>query len=900
LRDHDLPGGSHARLVLVSAFLAMMVWGDSGAQQPSQVSINFNIAAEPLADALSELAQQSGLQVLFPSTLVDRLRSPDLKGSMSAQAALQKLLGGTELRFEFVNPHTVAILAASTPEPKPAAPAPPLRNIFRRLLGLFSGCGFATHPGRACAEESPPSGSSTELQTIIVNARKRDESLANVPISATVFTADSLENYNIQSFTDYATKAPNVSFSYGDGPTGIADARTVAIRGITGQNLYGTAGATGFYIDDTPVPDSVDPRALDISDIEVLKGPQGTLYGEGSLGGNIRLITKKPSLEGDEASVMADAGMTSGGGSAEGGANLIGNLVLTPGTLAIRTVLFFNHDAGYLTRTYPAATSPAVENPFLSVPRTSVGNQGAVTTYGGSVSVLLKPMDNFDARFRILIQNSADNGFPATFAPLPSFTPEYTVNRAFNVQPRAADEWTLPSIDLNYSGQGWSLVSSSSFFSRHTRDIEDSTYGTQQILSNYYQVRGLPNQPYIWVGEHYHDQFTEELRVSFEPIDKISGTVGAFYSRKYSKFIIPPTYAAGLMAATANNTVVGPWPNDELWTQADSVVQKDTSLFGELYYDFIPKWSLTLGARQYWLSQDSTAAADGFMSLGPATNPPQHNSESGINPKIGVSYQATKELMVYTSASEGFRAGGAQRSTPYCTQPNLPLTDISHLKSDTLWSYEVGAKLQIPHPGILLSVAAFHIDWKNLQQQVALPCGAYFDINGDAATISGGEFDLSGHLTPALKIRIGAGYEKTDITEPGALVDVGLRSGSRILDTPAWNASVASIYTHEITEQINVFASIDYSFVGSSVSLINGSVGQEATRPGYSLANLRLGSDLGKSEVSLNVHNLTNAKPNLGDVGYLGYAQYNSAHEVVPEVATLQPLTVELQFKRTF
>ena len=91
-------------------------------------------------------------------------------------------------------------------------------------------------------------------------------------------------------------RRPNISFAYGGGPTGIADARTIAIRGITGQNLFGTAGATGFYIDDTPVPGSVDPRVLDIDNIEVLKGPQGTLYGESSLGGNVRLVTKKPNL----------------------------------------------------------------------------------------------------------------------------------------------------------------------------------------------------------------------------------------------------------------------------------------------------------------------------------------------------------------------------------------------------------------------------------------------------------------------------------------------------------------------------------------------------------------------------------------------------------------------------
>ena len=436
----------------------------------------------------------------------------------------------------------------------------PGRNSAARWLGLLAFCGVAMHAGEApAADAAAAAASDTDtLETITVSARKRDESLATVPVSITVFTSESLENYNIQSFTDYATKTPNVSFSYGGGPTGIADARTVAIRGITGQNLFGTAGATGFYIDDTPVPGSVDPRVLDIDNIEVLKGPQGTLFGESSLGGNVRLITKKPNLQKDEFSFMTEAGVTSGGGSADGGANIIGNLVLAPDKLAVRAVLFYNHDAGYLTRTFPDPTSPAVSDPFLTVPRTSVGNQGAVSTYGGSLTALLRITENFDATLRVMFQNTTDHGFPATFAPLPGFTPDYTLNRAFDVQPTAKDVWALPSLDLKYTGQGWSLISSSSFFYRHTQDIEESTYGTQQIFASYYKVSGLPSQPYLWDGEHFHDQITEEMRVSFDPVHNLSGTVGAFYSHTHTKFYIPPTYATGLVAATVNNTVVGP------------------------------------------------------------------------------------------------------------------------------------------------------------------------------------------------------------------------------------------------------------------------------------------------------------------------------------------------------
>jgi outer membrane receptor protein involved in Fe transport len=921
-----------AYLKLLSALGAVVLCTSAAAQGTS----NFSIPAGPLADALNDLAQQSGLQVLFPSNLVAHVQSVEVRGPLTVEDALRRLLANTGLRFEFVNPHTVTILAPPSPQPRSSEPsgaaagsgaagggAPTSspsgenmglhRNALVRFLGLFAVCGSTMHGGAACGQAADAAASggvaadTESLATITVSARKRDESLATVPVSITVFTGDALESYNIQSFADYATKTPNVSFSYGGGPTGIADARTVAVRGITGQNLYGTAGATGFYIDDTPVPGSVDPRVLDIDNIEILKGPQGTLFGESSLGGNVRLITRKPSVDRDELSYMVQAGMTSGGGSADGGGNVIGNLVLVPDELAVRTVLFFNHDAGYLTRTFPDPSSPAVDDPYLAVPRTSVGNQGAQSTFGGSLATLLKATDDFAATLRVMFQNTTDHGFPAAFAPLPEFTPDYTLNRAYDVQPRASDVWVLPSLDLKYTGQGWSFVSSSSFFYRHTQDIEDSTYGTQQVLTNYYAVSNLPSQPFLWDGEHFHDQMTEEMRVSFDPVHNLSGTVGVFYSRTHTKFYIPPTYANGLTSAVvtpAGGTPVAAWPNDEIWTQTNPAFQKDISIFGELYYKFLDRFTLTAGARRYWLAQDTDFTADGFMNGGATPSDPQQNRQSGTDPKVGISYQATDEAMVYASASKGFRAGGAQADVTFCSAPGLPESDITHLKSDTLWSYEVGSKIQLPHPGLLLSAAAFHIDWKNLQQQVALPCGFYFDVNGGEATINGAELELAGHVSPALQVRFGAGYEKTKITDPGALglPGIGLESGSRILGTPAWTVSAGAVYTQPLTQSLDGFVSADYSFTGDSVSLLNGGYGAEATRPSYSLVNARVGVDHGKTELSLNVHNLTNAKPNLGDIGYVGYAQYQNyaAGAITPQVATLQPLTVLIQFKQSF
>ncbi len=131
---------------------------------------------------------------------------------------------------------------------------------------------------------------------------------------------------------------------------------------------------------------------------------------------------------------------------------------------------------------------------------------------------------------------------------MPGFEPDYTLNRAFDLQPDAMDRWALPSLDLKYQGDGFSVVSSSSYFYRHNHDLEDSTYGTQQIFpSAYYNVTNLPAQPFLWDGEHYHNQLTEELRLSFDPIHNLSGTMGAFYSKTRSLFSIPNTYANDLL-----------------------------------------------------------------------------------------------------------------------------------------------------------------------------------------------------------------------------------------------------------------------------------------------------------------------------------------------------------------
>jgi outer membrane receptor protein involved in Fe transport len=472
----------------------------------------------------------------------------------------------------------------------------------------------------------------------------------------------------------------------------------------------------------------------------------------------------------------------------------------------------------------------------------------------------------------------------------------------------------LPTLDFKYSGSGWSVVWANSYFYRHTHDVEDSSYGTQQVLyGSFYNVTGLAPQSYLWVGDRNHDQVSSEMRLSFDPIHNISGTFGLYYSNTHTRFTIPETYANGLSAPGTTScsfgppcTVVSPaWPNDEIWTQTDPGTEEDKSIFGEVYWKFLDKWTLTLGGRQYWLNQTSDYTADGFLNGGPTLSSPQSNSQSGFNPKFALQLQATEATMVYASASKGFRAGGAQENFPGCSQfSGIPANDIVHVKSDTLWTYELGTKVQTSK--VLISAAAYDIEWSDLQQQVALQCGFYLQINGNKARIRGGEIEANGRVTQELQFRAGIGIAKSDITDPGNLALVsapgtpGIQPGTRISGVPDFTAFIGAVYTHPLSADTEGFVTADYSYTGDSISLLVGGSGDVATRPGYGLVNLRFGVDRGQNELSLNFHNLFNAKPNLGDIGYIGYVQLNQAGGAIPQVATLQPFTATLQYTRSF
>ena len=841
-------------LVLACASLS-----GTASAQPESRSIEIKIPAEDLASALIDFSKQTGIQVITAGSVVDNYKTLGVSGRMSAGDALRRLLEGTPLGFHSLGPDTIGI--DSRPRPSPPSNAPTSRSM----------------PSSAPPADSLEAQSGgSDLGEIIVTARKQKESLIDVPESISVLSGAALNRLGVQDFLDYATKIPDLSFSYGTGGLGFADSRTVAIRGISG------AGTTAIYIDDTPVDEAMDPRILDTERIEVLKGPQGTLFGEGSLGGAIRLVSQKPSLTDQTFKYAATAGATSYGGSPDYGFNFVDNTPVND-FLALRVLGFVSHDAGFITRTFPLADGE----------RASLDNQGAQVSYGGSISALLHFNDQWEALVRLLAQDQQNHGLPVTYAPLPEFEPvSLTMNRAVNLQEYADEHWLMPTFQLSYQGEGWNVVSATSYLDRWVAETEDATEGTISASEEFFGYTPQPvDEP--WYQSFHTKRLTEELRTTIAPGARISGTVGGYFSNDAASNVIGPYVMPGLSSS-------GLFPTDLGWFDDVNNVTKEDALFGEAYLKPLEDTTVTLGLRKYWLRQRFEYEANGLFNGG-ASAADTPNSQNGVSPKLAVEYKLDRDASVYASAAKGFRQGGGTTPLPaFCASDlaGIGLTPASAVRytSDTVWSYEVGSKAQVLDRRLLITGALYLINWQDIQQPVFLPtCGFTFTANAGAARSRGAEFELSGEIVSGLEARIGIGYDNARITEQGRSSSL---PGSFVHEVPELTATAAATYTHALTASMDGFVSSDFSHVGSSTSAIS-SLSSPLVRPSYNVLDARIGVRRDRNELSLYATNVTDERANLGDINPIGYVRYQDG-QILPRVAVLPPFSVGLRFEHGF
>jgi iron complex outermembrane receptor protein len=744
-----------------------------------------------------------------------------------------------------------------------------------------------TNPGTNLPNPAQPSPQ--QVDEVVVSARRVNESVLTVPASISVLGNAELQNLNIQSFQDYALKIPNLSFQYGAGGNGYVNNREVSIRGISGNNT------TGFYIDDTQVPVSLDPQVVDVQRIEVLKGPQGTLYGAGSMGGNVRVVTQQPTFT-NEYSYTLSAGHTDHSPQPDGRAVGIGNLSVVDDIAAIRAVAVVDHEGGFVTRRW----SDRLPGPYTPLPSplgccSSADNQGATTTYGGSVTLLIKPVDNFSVKARVMGQKDYDHGRRGVYAPLPTFEPNgYTVGREADFQETSRTAWVLSSLDLSYSGNGWGVTSSTSTFQQHVADIEDGTEGDLDFVYTYYGI----NLPPTCCGHHvsapaFEHIFNEELRFTIDPIGPFRAIFGARYyrdtnNRSFDNYVIPGIAAAGL------------YPTDLAYNTSSNSRLIDKSVFGETYWKF-GRFELTLGARRFEIRNENnpqgTAFLDGWYTGGYTPVASTASSESGTSPKAAISYEIAKDSLLYINASKGFRPGGPNAALPSLCADGLAqlgtsLAGAASYHSDNLWNYEVGGKTHLA--GMMITAAAFQMKWSGIQESVIIPgCDLGATLNVGDARIRGGEFQVAGHPIAGVEASFGIGYQDPKLTGGGNIFP----AGTRVLNVPTITGSIAMTYTHSLTSSLQGFISGDYSYTGNSTSATSG---VPSERGGYGLLNARVGTQWDRYQFELYAKNLTNREANLGDLYLESISQLDRNGVVVPMVVVPPPLQVGLQVIRNF
>jgi len=720
------------------------------------------------------------------------------------------------------------------------------------------------------AEEVDESAKDNEsgVQTIIVTASKKSESLQEAAISITAFSETDLELMGATDLLDFAVKVPNLAMSYE--ADGRFDSSSPAIRGVFGSNT------TGFYIDDTPVNASILPRVMDIERIEVLRGPQGSLYGAKSMGGTIRMITVKPSFAGLEGKIHF-TGSTVKEGDTNTSFDASVNIPISD-SFAIRATGYYGQNSGIFDREYQSTWVEASSGATIPSPGPAFERRENVDDeeyYGGQITGLLEISENLTFMPKYIFQKVDADGLP--FA---DREPDNTTElRFFDLNEKGSDEWSILSGTFDWSFAAGEITSTTALYERKTDESEEETHFLHFLFN---EVIGIPIDPIpslISTIEEYKS-VTHETRFTTDYDDNFNFTVGVFYSDLDFDHHYPRAVQTGL--ANAIDTLTGApglgqdpvngfglTDDDLIFATTTETITKEKAVFGEITYDFNDIYSLVVGGRFYETKVSVVNEADGFANGGP-TSFDDKQSETGFNPKILLKAQVNEDVNVYTTASKGFRVGGVNGNLPatLCgaelAELGLDPTTARTYDSDSLWSYEAGVKTSLADNTVTLNAAAYFISWSDVQQLNRLACGFQFTQNAGEAESKGLELEMQAVPMDGLNLSLGIGYTNAEITDSGGVA--GVSKGDKIQGVPDWTLNASAQYTHDLSDGWEMMYRVDANHYGDSFSSNNESTAaDQRLREAWSAVNLRVGLLSSTWEIILFAENLTDERASLAD-----------------------------------
>ena len=815
-------------------------------------------------------------------------------------------------------------IAAPMPPPRASGHGPWWVGALLAALNLAGPMAFAATTTTAADEDSA-------LAEIVVTANKRAQDTKDVPVSIGVVDGQEILDLHIEDAEDISRIVPGVSFAaHNNGPNGPGQ-DNLTIRGVSSTVGNPTVST---YIDEVPIititgfEGTSSPRLLDIERIEVLRGPQGTLYGASSEGGTIRYITNQPDSHGFSGSFRQEVSYTEHGGVNFDDRGTV-NIPVIEDVFALRVSAEFGQDSGYIDH-YALAGSLAAGTATAG----ALLNRGvnSDTNYAINVKGLWTISDNFSVTPALLYQHTTldDTG---------TFMPALGLYREFNQVPAFDhDSLFVPSLTVK-KGLGFAdLTSVSSYVNRRVLRQADGTYYNSVPIAQFV-LDGAGVPPYsqhipennnilgnmaspVDFFDHFNT-WTQELRLS-SPADqeRIHWVAGVFVSdQEWSHLDYEPI--PGFSAAFQNiygydintdpvlNPTIGTpsynpkeWANDLVYEVDDHNNVTQYAVFGQIDIDVTPKLHVGLGDRYVKAKEKLTETGAGFFEFGNAgtagTTYTQSASFSTSTPKVTVTYDLNSQASVYASAGKGFRLGGATspNTNVACVQGLLELGDKNAPTTygpDHLWSYEIGTKALLFDKTLSVNADIYYIDWTAIQQTITIPiCGGAFNANVGNATAIGSEVEVryKPPVISGLTLGVNLGGEHAYITSSTNSLTAAV--GQDVLYTPEYTASVIANYGWRVTSSIEGFLRTDYEYTGKSFGSYVISTASAPNpgyiNPGYSVVNLSTGVNVGKFEVALFAKNLFDNKTILQSPLIDGEIQGY----------TLRPLTVGLSFQAKF
>jgi iron complex outermembrane receptor protein len=778
-----------------------------------------------------------------------------------------------------------------------------------------------------------PQQNAEAIQEIIVTATKRESSLQDVPFSIAAVTEGQIRNSGATDIAELARNIPGLTITdLGPGQS------QVSIRGISAGQVVrdqpGVKEQVGVYLDESPISIALFTPDLDLFDLqrfEILRGPQGTLFGAGSLSGTLRYITMQPQLGtfGGTGEVTASDGSgTEFGGSVKAAVNIpLGDAA------AVRVVGFYNELAGFIDATQPN----------LSVRENVDGGSKS----GGRLAVLFKPNEDFSITPRVVYQKLETDGFPRIDFYNILANPFTTTQPAVNLGDRGQftqltegidDDFTLSDLKLEYSFGPVTLTAISSYTDRKVIVTRDATSLTGSVTF------GLPlippaspaevriNSPLIDTTKLH--AFSQEVRLASTGEGAFQWVGGAFFQdlgRRYGQGLLTVGYdAITRRPKVGTDSAANGAPPDNPFFSSLHYDFQQFALFGEGTYTFAPQWDLTLGVRYYDFKEDRTLTFGGVFAV-PQANVPGSVDSNGFTPRAILTFRPMDTVSYSAQISRGFRLGGINDplNAPICGPADAALYGSIFSptwKDEKAWNYELGTKMRLADGRVVFNASVYYSDIQDLQANVdAGNCSSRIVVNVPKSHTLGVEAELFARPNDRWDFGVSGTWVQaridSTITGTGTTPLGGIRDGNRMPTAPEVQGAVSATYSWPWRSELMGYATFTAQYVGSSFTQL---ADQEAPfgqldsnpnnnvpdliafgnptitsftfpteLPSYEIGNLRLGMRGDQWEGSLFVNNLWDER------AFLSLDRERGSRARVGYL-TNRPRTYGVSFRRSF